>query len=179
MASVFEQIVDAIHVALNEPELPYALYRLAQKEHAALRRVVWIPVSFASQKLSLSNPRVTATEERHVVGEEQWQVECHITGDTFEDAEGLRERLLWAVKSVLATNSRPQGGVWVNQEEIEAQIMLGSVQKVIQRFSWTVNVLSPEIPQLANVSAETQVVLGPDDETGELVDTFTQTVPTP
>lgn len=143
MTTVFEQIVAAVHEQLAEPSLPYGVFRLSQQQNTAVRRVIWIPTSFESQVASPTNPRPAASGQRVAIGQEAWSVECHITGSTLEDAETLRERIQYAVRRVMHTSSRPAGGVWVNQDETEAATMYGSVQKVIQRFTWTVNVLEP------------------------------------
>lgn len=149
--SVFEQIVEQVHLTLDDPTVSYACFRPAQHENAELRRVIWIPLSFETNGVSPSNARLRSDTGApvDVLYQEDWSVECHIVGETFADAEDMRERIIGAVRRALKTSARPAGGTWANQGEGDAQLMFGAAQKVVQRFVWTVNVIDrPGVPQL-------------------------------
>lgn len=156
----------AVHDALNDPQLAYGVFRLAQQQNQQIRRVIWLPIRFDSQPVSPANPRLVLGSSgptyRRAYGQESWHVEAHITGKTFEDAESLRERILAAVRSVFGTGSSADGGLWVNQSEGEAQAMYGDAQKVIQRFVWTINVLAPDEPATTIVAVEGPEIPGPE-----------------
>jgi hypothetical protein len=173
MASVFEQIVKAIHDELDDTNLAYSSFRLSQQEHTGLRRVVWIPTSFRTTPVRQTKAlRGEDGEIREAMYEEEWDVECHITGATFEDAESVRERLIYAARETLGTDCRPSGGTWVTQAMNEAEAMLGTVQKVVQRFTWTVNVLKPLANAIMVETIETAAMDGDDDTNSfELTDT--------
>jgi hypothetical protein len=171
MASVFEQIVQAVHEEISDAALPYGVFRLAQHEHGPLRRAVWIPTTYRTASVRMSNPvRGSDGVVQTAVYEESWDVECHITGASFEDAEQIRERILLAVRQLLHTSSQPNGGFWVNQDGDAADVMFGSSQKVVQRFMWSINVLEPPALQVDSVAVDVAMALqhpeadGPSDE---------------
>lgn len=173
MASDFEIIVDAIHVALNEPTVIKGLFRLKNtyageadgviNEHSQVRRITWIPTDFQSIPLKRTNPirdQVTG-ESAHVLMQEIWSVEAHIVGLSFEDMEAVRVRLLMAVRQVFGIESVANGGLWVTQEREVAAHMYGGFEKVIQRFEWTVNVR-----ELSALTPITQIETAPVNESG-------------
>lgn len=164
MATVFEEIIEKVHAALDD-EVPYGVFRLSQREHGALRRVIWIPSDYSQEAIRATNPYVDPDtgEKRTAMYAEHWDVECHITGISLEDAEDLREAIVYAVRSVMHTSSRPTGGTWVNQAMDEAQHMHGGAQKVIQRFEWDVMLL---MPASTRVTLPIQTTPTIDDGTG-------------
>lgn len=155
MASDFEQIVTELHAQLADSTLDYGVLRLAQVEHAQARRVTWIPISFEISPVDGSGP-VQSTAGERALYIETWLVEAHIVGDSFEDAELIRLRLLDVARRVLGKHSQPIGGVWVTQALNAAAHSYGGLEKIVLRFRWKLDVLSP-LPA-ANTSTIVQVV---------------------
>lgn len=149
MASEFERAVDDIHTyladELAEPEsgLRKSVFRLAQSERGALRRVLWIPTDYESAPVKGSNPICVDGVKRTAIATDRLNVEAHITGTSFQDVEALRAKVMFAARQVMGTDSEPNGGHWVTQEQDRAGYSLGGAELVVQRFTWTLYVFEP------------------------------------
>lgn len=145
MSSLFEEIVDAVHVRLADPDLPYGVLRLSQDEHAAERRVVWIPLTFTSRPPDMTGPvRCTDGVVRTMQGLEDWHVEAHIIGSDLADTEDIRARVVFAVRQELGVRAKAVGGIWVTQAIDGASLTFGGLEKVVQRFEFSLPLFTPD-----------------------------------
>lgn len=165
--SDFEEIVAALHSELAVADLDYGILRLAQSQHAAARRVVWIPISFDTKPVDHSQPVRHPETGAPAIYAEMWAIEAHIVGETLADAELLRARLVDVTRRLMGVASVPTGGLWVTQAIAGASHGFGGLEKVVQRFNWTMYMFAPP-PAAGSVTTvkriDTRVALGDDPD---------------
>jgi hypothetical protein len=168
--NLFVEIVRAIEQRmLDTIDEPHGIFRLDEAKRGPCRRVLWIPTRFTQ------NPPAVAQKKclgRRVLAAESWDVDCHITGSSFEDAECIRAAAMLATLQVLGQNSRATGGEWISQDANEAALTMGPFFRVLQRFAWQLNVLEPPGAMTKVTEIETRATVDVVDSatlTGTLV----------
>lgn len=171
MADVFTLIIDEVHLQLADASLPYGVFRLSQQQHEGQRRVIWIPTNFDDQPLRTANP-VTDSDgvKRTAMLREEWQVECHITGTSFEDSEEIRKRVIFQTRKMFGIKFRAVGGVFTTQAADDAALMQGGAQKVIQRFvvellMFPPEPLTPQVTTIKSIETTAETTVPADSET--------------
>jgi hypothetical protein len=175
--SIIELIVDEVHRVMGAPSVPYSVGRLKAESMAERWRVSWVPGSFSTGPVKVTNPlKCPDGKIRTALYQETWTIECHISAASFEAAELLRARIMTAVKAVMLTTSRPTGGVWITQED--PSVAYGGTEKVIMAFEWDLLVFPPEpqTPHIATIQT-IETTAQPSAENSTDAETVTVTAP--
>lgn len=143
--SDFEKIIELIHTTLADPTVYKYLFTVALDEHTPLRRIVWIPRDYETQPPAFMGARRDggphAGKMARALYREIWNVEAHVSAESFHALELLRERLLVVTHDLFGTDSQPRGGVWTTQDPGIAGVMYGGAEKCVMRFLWAFNVV--------------------------------------
>lgn len=150
MASDFEVLVDLVHNAINDEMIAHGVFRVAESKKDAPRRVVWIPTEFSCQQVLMANPLFDADDGS--MGDTLFTdfvtVECQIMGVDFEDACYIRRQVCNAVRQVMQTSSRAVGGAYQTELSGHSGHMWGGQAKIVQVFTWEINVPKPDQAQV-------------------------------
>lgn len=175
MASDFEVLVEAVHARLVDSSISWGLFRTAQSTHDQLRTVVWIPTTFQSVPVKYSNPMTDPDTGAivDVLSVDSIVVECQITGTTFEDACLIRVQVLNAAHLALGKASAAIGGAYVTELQGESGYTWAGAAKIVQHFTWMLNVLK------IDPTAGGQIVVEHIQVTDELRNAADNTASTP
>lgn len=164
MASDFEVLTEIVREQLNDETIAWGIFRIAESQKAATRRVVWIPTEFRCEGVLEANSLrdFDTGELGDTLLVDRLFVECHINGDDFEDACAIRRGVLNACRIAMGTSSQPMDGTYVTEQQGQSGYVWGGRAKIIQRFEWMMNIAKPDTQSVVVIEI---------DQTSELQDT--------
>ncbi len=180
MASDFEEIVSVLRAAYvaayGDDSLGWSAFRLSEKEHGAMRRVLFIPTSFVSRSPTETGPRRSDDGTFYdAIGRETWTVECVIWGTDFADAERIRRRLVKICRDVFRKGScRVVSGNWLSQASDEARHAYGGAEQLSVRFEWDLDIFAEDV---AVTQVELEAIETQAKQAGVLAEEFEQPPP--
>lgn len=146
MAADFPVLVDCVKNAMSDDTITHGVFRIAETEKSSPRRVVWVPTTFTCKPVLYANSIRDADtgELADILFTDFLTVECHVSGNDFEDADLIRRAVCNAVRQVFHTSSKPTGGVYVTEQTNHSGLMWGGKSKILQLFEWEINVPRPD-----------------------------------
>lgn len=146
VASSFEVLTECVREQLADETIAWGIFRVAESQKDSPRRVVWIPIGGQCTGVMMTNPlRDSETDELgDSLQTDRTMVECHITGNDFEDACNIRVQVLNAARQALRTSSVATHVDYVTEQDGHSGHMWGGQAKIVQMFEWQINVPKPD-----------------------------------
>lgn len=141
MASVFEQTVDAVHVALAQPSVQKGVFRRALEQNLGKRCVVWIPVGGRIEPATTGGVRglcfeVSTTERVQPLSAKTTNVRAVVMAESFETLEKLHDQLLVAVHAGLHNAATPGAFTYASEADENYGHILAGRSALVQEFAF-------------------------------------------
>lgn len=164
MSSDFEVLTEIVREQMGDDTIAFGIFRVAESRQASTRRVVWIPTAFRCEGVLEANALrdYDSGELGDTLLVDRLLVECHINGDSFEDACAIRRSVLNACRIALGTSSQAVDGEYVTEQEGKSGYVWGGRAKIVQRFEWAMNIAKPDTESVVVIEI---------DQTSELQNT--------
>ena len=114
------------------------------------RRVLFIPTTFGCEPAKRANTGAGA-KSTLTLHTDYLTVECHIRGIDFADAVAIRLGVLNSVRTVMRANSQALDGLFPSQVNSKPVVEWEGQGRILQRFTWELQVERIERTYLAHV----------------------------